>query len=245
MVADERSEEVKRVVLMALSVVLALVLASPIAFAQAEQRAQSTRSSVELAAAWWQWALSKPADVNPLFGGDPDYSQAQCNGEPVTATQGDTWFLAGSAGSDPVERTCSMPAGSQLFFPIVNYAWVFTDPETDTDKLARESVQGFMRGMLSDPEFSMTVTVDGREVHRIVRAKSHFFEVQLPEGNVFGEPAGSYRALADGFWVKLPPLSEGEHTIHWEVSAPNVDTDPDKPGAEGFFQDITYHLTVE
>ena len=118
---------------------------------------------------------------------------------------------------------------------IVNYAWVFTDPETDTDKLARESVQGFMRGLLSDPEFSMVVTVDGKEVHRIVRAKSHFFEVQLPENNVFGEPAGSYRALADGFWVKLPPLSEGEHTIHWVVSAPNSD----------FSQDITYHLTVE
>jgi hypothetical protein len=233
MVADERSEEVKRVVLMALSVVLALVLASPIAFAQAEQRAQSTRSSVELAAAWWQWALSKPADVNPLFGGDPDYSQAQCNGEPVTATQGDTWFLAGSAGSDPVERTCSMPAGSQLFFPIVNYAWVFTDPETDTDKLARESVQGFMRSLLSDPEFSMVVTVDGKEVHRIVRGKSHFFDMQLQEGNLLGAPAGTYRALADGFWVTLPPLSEGEHTIHVVMTS------------SGFSQDITYHLTVE
>jgi hypothetical protein len=224
---------VKRVVLLALGVALALVLASPIALAQAEQRAQSSRSSVELAAAWWQWALSKPAEDFPLFGGDPTYTEEQCNGEPVTATQGETWFLAGSVGTDPVERTCSVPAGSQLFFPVVNYAWVFTDPETDTDKLARESVQGFMRSLLSDPEFSMVVTVDGKEVHRIVRAKSHFFEVQLPEDNVFGEPAGSYRALADGFWVKLPPLSEGEHTIHWEMTS------------SGFSQDVTYHLTVE
>ena len=228
----------KRLVLMALGVVLALVLASPLAIAQAGQSTQASRASGQLAAAWWQWALSKPAEDSPLFGGDPTYSEEQCNGEPVTTTQGETWFLSGAPGATPaeriVERTCSVPAGTQLFFPVVNYAWVFTDPETDTDKLARESVQGFMRGLLSDPDFSMVVTVDGAEVHRIVRAKSHFFDVQLPENNVFGEPAGTYRALADGFWVKLPPLSGGEHTIHWVVSAPN----------SGFSQDITYHLTV-
>jgi hypothetical protein len=225
----------KRVVLVAIGVLLALALASPIAFARAEQGAQPYRASGELAAAWWQWALSKPVEDFPLFGGDPTYTGEQCNGEPVTATRGETWFLAGSAGTDPVVRTCSMPAGSRLFFPVVNYVWVFTDPETDTDKQARESVQGFMRGLLTDPEFSMVVTVDGKEVHRIVRAKSHFFEVQLPEDNVFGEPVGSYRALADGFWVTLRPLSEGEHTIHWVARAPNF----------GFSQDVTYHLTVE
>ena len=227
----------KRLVLMALGVLLALVLASPLAIAQAEQDEQASRASGELAAAWWQWALSKPVDDSPLFGGDPTYTEEQCNGEPVTTTQGETWFLAGAAGRTPEERTavrtCSMPAGSQLFFPVVNTAWVFTDPETDTDKQAREAVQSFMRGLLSDPEFSMVVTVDGEEVHSIVRAKSHFFDVDLPEDNVFGEPEGTYRALADGFWVKLPPLSEGVHTIHWEVTGSN------------FSQDITYHLTVE
>ena len=222
----------KRVVLMALGVVMALALASPVAFAQAEQSTQAARAPGELAAAWWQWALSKPIEDSPLIGGDPTYTEEQCNGEPVTATQGDTWFLAGSV-SGPVERTCSMQAGSQLFFPVVNRVWVFTDPETDTDKQARESNQAFMTGLLSDPEFSMIVTVDGEEVHSIVRGKSHFFEVQLPEDNVFGEPAGSYRALADGFWVELPPLPEGEHTIHWEMSS------------SGFSQDVTYHLTVE
>jgi hypothetical protein len=159
----------------------------------------------------------------------------------VTATQGDTWFLAGDpAGSgEPVERTCSMPAGSRLFFPVVNYAWVFTDPETDTDKQARKETQAFMTGLLSDPGFrkSMVVTVDGKEVHRIVRGKSHFFDVQLPENNVLNSPkdpvpAGTYRAFADGFWVTLPPLSEGEHTIHWEMTSSE------------FSQDVTYHLTV-
>ena len=91
----------------------------------------------------------------------------------------------------------------------------------------------FIDAVLADPEFSMLVTVDGEEVHGLVRGKSRFFDVQLPEDNVFQEPAGTYRALADGFWVTLPPLSEGEHTIHIEMSSAS------------FSQDITYHLTVE
>ena len=222
----------KRMIVMAVSILLALTLAMPVAFGKAGQSEKASGSPVELAAAWWQWALSKPVEDFPLFGGDPTYTEEQCNGEPVTDTKTETWFLGGSVSGDPVVRTCSVPAGSQLFLPVVNTVWVFTDPETDTDKQARKEVQGFMTALLSDPEFSMVVTVDGEEVHRIVRGKSHFFEVQLPEDNVFGEPAGTYRALADGFWVTLPPLSEGEHTIHIEMSSTN------------FSQDITYRLTV-
>jgi hypothetical protein len=237
MVADERSEEVKRIVLMALGVVLALALASPMAFAQVEQRAQASGASGELAAAWWQWALSKPAADNPLFEGDPNYSDAQCNGEPVTATPDETWFLAGLAGTAAVERTCTMPAGSQLFFPVVTQVFVFTDPNKDTDAQARESASGFINNLLADPDFEMTVTVDGKEINnnRIVRAETPFFQVQLPKKNVFGVPAREYRAFADGLWVTLRPLPPGEHTIQWEMSAPNA----------GFSQDVTYHLTVE
>jgi hypothetical protein len=226
----------KRLILMAASVILALSLAAPVAFAQAEQGSKAPKTAGDLAAAWWQWALSEPEATNPLIGSytqDVPPGDIQCDGEPVTATQADTWFLAGSTGTAPEVRTCSVPAGSQLFFPIVTTSWTFTDPETDTDKLARESVQSFMSSLLSDPEFSMVVTVDGKEVHGIVRGKSDFFDVQLQEGNLLGAPAGTYRALADGFWVTLPPLSEGEHTIHVVMTS------------SGFSQDITYHLTVE
>ena len=101
--------------------------------------------------------------------------------------------------------------------------------------------------MLADPELEVVVTVDGKEVksNRLVLAESLVFNVTLPEDNIFGEPEGEYGpAVADGLWVALPPLPPGEHTIHFEVSAPNVDLIPDEPGIEGFTQDNTYHLTV-
>jgi hypothetical protein len=223
----------KRMIVMALSILLALTLAMPVAFGQLGQGPKAYgKGAAALAADWWTWALSKPTAESPLIGA---YSDDRCDGQPVTSTQGDTWFLAGSITGTPEVRTCEVPADTPLFFPAVNTIFVMTDPG-ETQKEARQNVNAFIDSVLADPEFSMVVTVDGTEVQdaSIVRADSPLFTMRLPEDNLLGVDAGVYRAVADGIWVTLPPLSEGEHTIHVEMSAPSV----------GFSQDITYHLTV-
>jgi hypothetical protein len=229
---------VKRVIVLAISVILALVVAMPMSLAQVGQGATASGTAEELAAAWWQWALSKPVEDNPGIGGDPTYSEAQCDGTPVTPTQGKQWFLAGTYNGDSVVRTCTMPVGTHLFFPVVN-AVAFPFAEGETEENQRQAVIDFINGVLSDPEFSYSVTVDGKEVNsnRIVRALSPVFSVTLPEDNIFGIPAGEYdSASADGLWVTLPPLPPGEHTIHFEMDAPNA--------FDGISQDNTYILTV-
>lgn len=228
----------KRMIVMAISIVLALTLAAPVASGKVGQGPNAFgKGAAALSADWWTWALSKPTAESPLIG---DYSDDRCDGQPVTSTRGDTWwFLAGAVeavGEDTeVVRTCTVPADTPLFFPVVNAIFVITDPG-ETQKEARQAVNEFIDSVLADPEFSMVVTVDGTEVQSdaIVRADSPLFTIRLPENNLFGLDAGKYRAVSDGLWVTLPPLSEGEHTIHIEMSAPNV----------GFSQDITYHLTV-
>lgn len=65
----------KRIIVVALSVVLALTLATPMALGQVGQGAKASGTAGELAAAWWQWALSKPVAENPLLGEDPDYTE--------------------------------------------------------------------------------------------------------------------------------------------------------------------------
>jgi hypothetical protein len=175
------------------------------------------------------------------------YSDAQCEGIPVTPTQGKQWFLAGTfGGGSVVERTCTMPVGTHLFFPVVNVvAFPFASGETEENQ--RELAIKYINDVLSDPEFSMLVTVDGKEVksNRIVRALSPIFTVTLPDGNVFGIPKGEYgSASADGLWVSLPPLPPGEHKIHFEMIAPNVDADPVTEGIQPTFQNNTYNLTV-
>jgi len=228
---------------MALGVLMALALATPMALAGVGQGENAADTPEELAAVWTQWAFSKPVDVDsPLIGsykGGP-----RCDGTPLSPTQGNTWFLAGSfGGGSVVKRTCTMPANTQLFFPVVNWiAFPFAPEETPQNQ--RKAAIDAMDATLNDPKFRMSVTVDGNEVNsnQIVRAISPaYFSVTMPEENAFdplvrgGVPGDVYEGwTTDGLWVTLPPLPPGEHTIHFEARARSV----------GVSQDNTYILTV-
>ena len=238
----------KRLIMLALGLLLALALATPMALAQGGQGAKASGKAAKLAVAWTKWAYSKPAEDSPLIGsyegGD------KCDGRPVSPTPGKkkTWFLAGTPDGRVVERTCTVPVGRRLFFPLVSATFFITEPG-ETKEQARQAVTDFIREVLKDPDLSIEVTVDGKEVKskRIDRARTRFFNVTFPEDNIFAEfgvERGKYETISNGLWVLLPPLSKGEHTIHWEVSAPNVDLDPSTAGIKGFFQNVTYHLTV-
>src|SRR5688572_712686 len=113
-----RRTVVKRIIIMALGVLLALALATPMALAQVGQGAAASGTAAELAVAWTQWAYSKPKAESPLIGeyeGGP-----RCDGTPVSPTQGKQWFLAGTPDGSEVVRTCTMPVGTHLFFPVVS-----------------------------------------------------------------------------------------------------------------------------
>jgi hypothetical protein len=236
---------VKRIIIMALGVLMALALATPMALAQVGQGANKSGTAAELAVAWTQWAFSKPTNEDsPLIG---SYAGTdRCDGTPLSATQGKTWFLAGTFDNTVVERHCTMPVGTHLFFPVVNWiAFPFPENPNETPENQRELAIQFMDATLNDPDLSIEVTVDGEAVksNRIVRAISPpFFTVTLSEENAFdplvppeGVPGDEYEGwTTDGLWVTLPPLPPGEHTIHFKASAPSV----------GVSQDNTYILTV-
>ncbi|MBD0290413.1 MAG: hypothetical protein ICV74_04080 [Thermoleophilia bacterium] len=181
------------------------------------------------AAEWWQWALSQPASVNPVL----DETGEHC----AQAQEGHVWFLAGAFTSEPVTRTCTVPTGTALFFPVVNYVYCAeaTDPpEQQTEEFVREQV-AFLREAVS----GLSATVDGVQVPDIelrYYEESPFFSVVLPEDNVFGRPAGSVlEPCADaGFYLMLAPLPPGEHMIHIAGSIPEA----------GFSLDVTYELEV-
>jgi hypothetical protein len=229
---------VKRIIIMALGVLMALALATPMALAQVGPGAKASDKTAELSVAWWKWALSKPVEVNPQIGsykGGP-----KCDGTPVSPTPGKTWFLAGSNTNEKVKRTCTMPVGTKLFFPVVN-AVAFPFAEGETRQNQRQLVRQFIREVVNAPDFRMSVTVDGKEVksNRIDRELSPVFSVTLPKDNVFGIPAGKYNdASSNGLWVTLPPLSKGKHKIHFEMSAHTKNF-----GLVS--QDNTYFLTVK
>lgn len=75
----------------------------------------------EWAARWYRWALAIPLAQNPLMDTTGDQASVGQSG-PVS-------FLAGTAGDPPfAERSCRVPAGKAIFYPIIN---VFSASPTD------------------------------------------------------------------------------------------------------------------
>jgi len=237
---------VKRAIVIALSVLLALLVAVPMAFGHGGQGSKASGKTAQLSVDWWQWALSKPLAKSPLVGsykGGPE-----CNGRPVSPTPGKTWFLAGSNTGEKVKRTCTVPDRPNLFFPVVNIV-TFPFLKGETRQNQRQLAKQYIREVVNAPDFSMSVTVDGKELkrNRIDRALSPVFSFTVAEHNIFDcpkckppidVPAGKYNdASSNGLWVTLQPLSKGKHKIHFEMSATTK--------TFGLVtQDNTYHLKV-
>src|SRR5262249_45679568 len=67
------------------------------------------KSYAEWSAEWSKWALSLPTDHHPLF------DTADCG----TAQSGKVWFLGGTFTGNPATRSCTIPEGKALLFPIL------------------------------------------------------------------------------------------------------------------------------
>ncbi|HVP11323.1 MAG TPA: hypothetical protein VMV94_09090 [Phycisphaerae bacterium] len=187
------------------------------------------------AAEWWQWALGVPAAENPLT----DTTGQFCDQRQV----GDVWFLAGASGSAPIDRSCEVPAGKSLFFPLINNvygAFLNDPPATRTEEYVRDAARCTQPARISlridlsnIPKALLTFTGASG-------SQSPIFNVQLPPGNVFGldETVAHELVLSpsaeQGYYVFLYPLRPGHHTIKWTASGCT-------PGSS---QDITYHLNV-
>jgi hypothetical protein len=192
-----------------------------------------------LTAQWWQWALSIPTPVNPLM----DQTGEDC----VIGQRGSIWFLAGVGifGGGTVARICSVPQGNMLFFPVINQVNI-NAPNVcgqDANNVPVADLRALSAGPI-DSATNLSVKLDGKDVKKLLRrVRSEVFEVALPEDNVFDTPcggpgtvpAGIYSpAVDDGFYMMLPPLKTGQHTLQFHAENPS----------QGFVEDVTYNITV-
>jgi hypothetical protein len=188
-------------------------------------------------AAFWEWAFSIPADVNPLL----DEDGTDC----MVGQSGGVWYLAGNWNGSPpapVARNCTVPAGTAFFVPVFNFVNVNTpdlcgQPGSFSSGELRAQVAPFVDGATN-----LTLTVDGAKVANLHRSKSGVFSVTMPEDNLFnvptfcgpgGIPAGVYSpAIDDGYYGEVGALGAGSHVIHahadWQFGT----------------VDVTYHITA-
>lgn len=184
----------------------------------------------QLSAEWWKWAESAPDDVSPLR----DMTGKHC----AVGQRGEVWFLAGGFGSSRITRKCAIPAGSYVFFPVVNMAYW---PEADNDGTTCEQVKAGA-ALNNDKAVELFASIDGVEIPHVERYRVRtatcfdiFERLRGPEGAHKAFPSAS-----DGFWLLLPPLPKGQHAIKFGGMYNR------ESGAYGqMLQDIEYYVTVE
>ena len=235
-------------------VAVAIAVAAVVAFTlPAQAQAQVWNPKVagktygEWETAWWQWAFAGPNGENVIEG------TAECG---VNQPPGPVWFLAGTFGV-VAERDCTIPKDRAVFYPLVNSFWVDCPNSPDED-LTDDEVRALMAtyGGGGDKACQLTSTLDGVAISTkqspTVRSQSPTFTATLPEGHVLEglcyfppdyptdlPPGKTGRMISEGYWIMLPPLSSGEHTL----TLHGANCDP-ATGAVEFEVDVTYHLTV-
>jgi hypothetical protein len=187
-------------------------------------------------ASLWQHMLSIPVRHSQFTEG----AHNACS----FGQSGPAWFLVGTlfVGGTSI-RSCTVPAGTALFFPV--YSYILIDTPGVCDQVASMSVKDMREGAANavSKMNAMSVELDGKPIAglREHHYKSKVFDVTLPEDNVFNQfcggpgavPGGVYGpSVDDGYYLMLKPLSEGGHTLRIRSADPKLS------------QDVTYHLTV-
>lgn len=185
----------------------------------------------------WLWQFSL-ADF-PLLQGD---GATDCG----LGQSGKVWFLAGVLGGT-VERSCAIPPGKALFISlnsVLSFAPYFGSNEEEIRADAKRDLDG--TSTTTGVE-EIKVWIDGVELNSLFsyRASSPAggFVFTIGEGTILTQidpplPADDYYpAIVDGYWLMLPPLSAGNHTIQWVSSGQNQ-------YEEVYSYDVTWHLTI-
>jgi hypothetical protein len=173
---------------------------------------------------WWRWILSIEKSKNPGL---------DSSGEKFDPNQGhpNVIFLVGTF-EGYAERYYDIPEKKAILLPVINFITSFIEePDLKTEQQlvsrAKEDIDSMVRKRL---------TIDGTGLTDIekYRVRSRAFDLTFPEDNIFGFRPGITKAISDGYWIFLKPLSHGRHTIYASGSCYSGKTT----------ESITWHLHV-
>jgi hypothetical protein len=167
-------------------------------------------------AAWWQWAANISEPNSPVT----DATGADC----AVKQKGPVWFLAGTTGGSAT-RSCTVPADKAILVPVLNAECDTLTPPTigGTEAELRACARD-----LIDHVTQTSASVDGTAIdlgpvsQGRFRFQSPLFTITFAPNNGFypdGSVAGTGKAVADGFWVLIKPLSKGRHTVDFQGTA--------------------------
>jgi hypothetical protein len=176
----------------------------------------------QLGVLWWKWVLSIPAEQNPLF----DTTGADC----AVDQSGGRWFLVGSPGGS-VTRSCTLPADKKIFFPIISVENDYPCPEPPIFQPAPgQSLKDFLTNgtgsipgavTLINQATDLQASLDGASIPILAsyRGTSNMYSFAGdPSLTAVFDPCitgSQQKAVSDGYWLLLAPLSSGQHTLQF------------------------------
>ncbi|MEZ5541212.1 MAG: hypothetical protein R3F42_04120 [Pseudomonadota bacterium] len=188
------------------------------------------KSLADYANAWWQWTVSMPDSESPV----KDRTGARCG----VNQAGPVWFLAGGYGSSKIRRSCTIPAGVHVFFPVINMLYYPGNADSELTCAEAKASAALNNQYLR----SFKVVVDDHEYVNPVffrtASESCFDLIARMPGSY--NPATVYPAATDGYWVMLKPLRPGSHRIAFRAEY-------HRPGGAygSMLQDIEYRIEVK
>lgn len=156
------------------AILAALLLVTALAPARALDQnpgAIAGKTLAEWSALWWQWMVSIPVADNPQMAqGEVDCGVGQ---------QGPVWFLAGAPSGVTAQRSCTVPRGKALFFPVFNAVFINGPGENLTVAEKRDALDGFLNDTDPGP---FTAEVD------------EIFEAEDDRVVTLGRDSGTFKA---------------------------------------------------
>jgi hypothetical protein len=188
---------------------------------------------------WWQWTNSLPVTTDKGTGFDCAVHQS-----------GRIWFLPSvlpdqmknDGQNFKVSYDCNIPVGKVVFFPVAT-SICSVDAQADPSYAElRDCAVGKMNLIVD-----IVADVDGLLIDSLSRsstkhqALSPIFYTPMPgDQAINGAEASVQASVSDGWWILLPALSPGKHTIHYRVEGALA---PDQP-SPSYVYDVTYRVLM-
>lgn len=168
---------------------------------------------------WWQWAGSFQWNASPVA----DLDGARCQ----NSQRGNVWFLAGTYDTGRTIRTCRVPRGKYLFFPLVNYMVMPRENSLATcEDMERKAA------LITDGARKLVLEIDGELYGDLLQHRVPTREC-FDLGARATPPLRVYPTAGNGYYVMLRPLPPGKHVINFGGILPSM------------LQAVTYTLIVE
>jgi len=202
---------------------------------------------------WWQWHVSIPSVGNTSNSNDAissvhpreSYSPEKCSWN--QDSESPVWFLPDGRNlaifeiNNPEYRECKIPPDKAILVQIYGGGCSYGEGFKN-DKKLEDCVK------LGLDNVNFIATIDEQEVmnsaHRYDYLSDHHkYNLTYVDNNLYKVPAGTYKAMAGGYFLFLKPLSQGNHELKFKqvYFKPGFEG---QPSNEHRISNVIYNLTI-